>query len=255
MRQISGRVVVNENYCSSAVTERARQIIAQLGIKIEHIAVEMSKHRGADFASGRFVDEEFGAIGYEGPHLLAIVQHLGEQYLPGHVVDIVVEDALIPSTTGTLTLLPDQGGIDLTYLTMGGTEVNLYTSLIGRLKYVLPVHQIGATIPFGAATRHRVLQVTGADTDGDLYHVAGWYEPIRGRNRNEGAIAIFKNAVLDKQIDSIWDDTIGTHLARAVRCFTGSNENPCSVAQALRVVRFLEQCARPTVGARIPLTS
>jgi predicted dehydrogenase len=255
MRQLSGRVVVNENYCSSAVTECVHQIVTQRDIKISFIAVEMSKHRGTDFANGRFVDEEFGAIGYEGPHLLAIVQHLGEHYLPGHVVDILVEDALIPSATGELTLLAEQGGIDLTYLTAAGIEVNLYTSLIGSLKYVLPLNQLDTKIPYGATTRHRVLKVTGTDAYGDVYQIVGWYEPIKGWSRNQGAIAIFNNSVLEKYIDSIWDDTIGSHLARAVRYFSGDHANPCSVAQALRVVRILEQCARPTVGTRIPLTS
>src|SRR5262245_54068463 len=130
--QFNGQIVVNENYCSSAVTEYVRQEIERLDIQIEHIAVEMTKHRGADVARGRFVDEEFGALGYEGPHLLAIVQHLGRQYLPGDVMGLVVEDAIIPAEAGGSTLLAGQGGIDLTYLTLTGVEVNLYTSLIGR---------------------------------------------------------------------------------------------------------------------------
>jgi Oxidoreductase family, NAD-binding Rossmann fold len=245
LRRFSGRIVVNENYCSSAVTEYVRQAIERLDIHIEHIAVEMTKHRGADVASGRFVDEEFGALGYEGPHLLAIVQHLGQQYLPGDVVDLVVEDAIIPTEAGGSTLLAGQGGIDLTYLTPTGLEVNLYTSLVGRPKYVLPpLDQTGMTIPYGDPTRHRVLKITGTDVRGDIYQIAGWYEPIQGYDRNQGAAAIFKNGAVQKFIQPIWDDTIGTHLARAVRCFTGADENPCSVAQALRTVHFMEQCSR-----------
>jgi hypothetical protein len=255
LRQFSGQVVVNENYCSSAVTEYVRQAIERLDIQIEQIAVEMTKHRGADVASGRFVDEEFGALGYEGPHLLAIVQHLGERHLPGDVVDLAVEDAIIPTEAGGSTLLAGQGGIDLTYMAPTGVEINLYTSLVGRPKYVLPpLDQIGTTIPYGDTTRHRVLQVTGTDIHGDTYQIAGWYEPIRGYDRSQGAAAIFKNGTVERFIHPIWDDTIGSHLARAVRCFTGTDENPCSVAQALRIVGFLEQCARPTLDARISLT-
>jgi hypothetical protein len=256
LRQFSGQIIVNENYCSSAVTEHVRQAIERLDIQIEYIAVEMTKHRGADFASGRFIDEEFGALGYEGPHLLAIVQHLDQQYLPGHVVDIAVEDAIIPTETGGSTLLAGQGGIDLTYVTPAGVEVNLYTSLVGRPKYLIPpLNQRGMTIGYGDTTRHRVLQVTGRDIRGDTYQIAGWYEPIRGYDRSQGAAAIIKNGALETFIHPIWDDTIGTHLARAVRCFIGMDENPCSVAQGLRIVRFLEQCTRPTIGARIALTS
>jgi predicted dehydrogenase len=243
--QFRGQIVVNENYCSSAVTEYVRQAIEQLDIQVEHIAVEMTKHRGADVASGRFIDEEFGALGYEGPHLLAIVQHLA--HLPGYVVDIAVEDAIIPTQSGGSTLLAGQGGIDLTYVTPVGVEVNLYTSLVGRPKYVIPpLNQIGMTIAYGDTTRHRVLQVTGTDIRGDTYQITGWYEPIRGYDRCQGTAAISKNGMLEKHIQPIWDDTIGTHLARAVRCFTGVDENPCSVAPALRVVRFMEQCTRPT---------
>jgi hypothetical protein len=256
LRQFSGQIVVNENYCSSAVTQYVRQTIEQLDIQIEQIAIEMTKHRGADVASGRFVDEEFGALGYEGPHLLAIIQHLGQQYLPGDVVDLVVEDAIIPTAAGGSILLASQGGIDLTYLTPAGVEVNLYTSLVGRPKYVLPpLNQPGMTIPYGDSTRHRVLQVTGRDIRGDTYQIVGWYEPIRGYDRSQGGAAISKNGAVQKFIQPIWDDTIGTHLARAVRCFTGADENPCSVTQALRIVHFLEQCVRPTVGAQILLTS
>jgi hypothetical protein len=255
LRQFSGQIIVNENYCSSAVTEYVRQAIERLGVQIEQIAVEMTKHRGADVASGRFVDEEFGALGYEGPHLLAIVQHFGQQYLPGDVVDLAVEDAIIPTRAGGSTLLAGQGGVDLTYLTTTGVEVNLYTSLVGRPKYVLPpLNQPGMTIPYGDSTRHRVLHVTGKDICGDTYQIAGWYEPIRGYDRSQGAASISRNGAVQKFIQPIWDDTIGTHLARAVRCFTGADENPCSVAQSLGIVHFLEHCARPTVGASMALS-
>jgi hypothetical protein len=255
LRWFSGQIVVNENYCSSAVTQYVRQAIERLDLEVQHIAVEMTKHRGANVASGRFVDEEFGALGYEGSHLLAIVQHLGQQYLPGYMVEIAVEDAIIPTEAGRSTLLAGQGGIDLTYLTPTGVEVNLYSSLVGRPKYVIPpLNQPGMSIAYGDTTRHRVLQVTGTDMRGDTYQIAGWYEPIRGYDRSQGAAAIFKAGALESFLQPIWDDTIGTHLARLVRCFTGPDENPCSVTQALRIVRFLEQCARPTIGAPISLT-
>jgi hypothetical protein len=110
------------------------------------------------------------------------------------------------------------------------------------------------SIAYGDTTRHRVLKVTGTDIRGDTYQIAGWYEPIRGYDRSQGAAAIFKNGALETVIHPIWDDTIGTHLARAVRCFTGEDENPCSVAQALRFVGFLEYCARPMVGAPMALS-
>ena len=134
-------------------------------------------------------DEEFGALGYEGPHLLAIVQHLGQQYLPGDVVDLAVEDAIIPTAAGGSTLLAGQGGIDLTYLTPTGVEVNLYTSLVGRPKYVLPpLNPLGMTIAYGDPTRHRVLKVTGTDMRGDTYQIAGWYVPICGYGRSQGRL-------------------------------------------------------------------
>jgi hypothetical protein len=110
------------------------------------------------------------------------------------------------------------------------------------------------TIAYGDPTRHRVLHITGRDIRGDSYEIAGWYEPIRGYDRCQGAAAISKHGAREPFTQPIWDDTIGTHLARAVRCLSGADENPCSVAQALGIVHFLEQCARPTVGAPISLT-
>src|SRR5262249_53057665 len=153
-------------------------------LEVQHIAVEMTKHRGADVASGRFVDQEFGALGYEGPHLLAIVQHLGQQYLPGDMVDLAIEDAIIPTEAGGSTLLAGQGGIDVTYVTRMGVDVNLYSSLVGRPKSLLPpLNQPRMTIAYGDPPRHRVLLITGKGICGDTYQVAGWYEPLRGYGR------------------------------------------------------------------------
>jgi hypothetical protein len=73
---------------------------------------------------------------------------------------------------------------------------------------------MGMTIPYGDPTRHRVLLITGTDIHGDTYQIAGWYEPICGYDRSQGAAAIFKNGALEAFIQPIWDDTIGTHLAR-----------------------------------------
>ena len=103
-------------------------------------------------------------------------------------------------------------------------------------------------------TKHRIVQVTGCAPTGDSYQIVGWYEPISGFGRSMGAVRVLKNGAVEQATQPIWDDTIGAHLARAMRAFGDEHENPCTVDQALRVVRFLEQCARPTIGARIALT-
>jgi hypothetical protein len=97
LRQFCGQMVVNENYCSSAVTEYARQAIEQLDIQIEQIVVEMTKHRGADVASGRFIQCGTVRFGVD-PATSAL-----DLWCKAHDLDnlYVVDASFMPSSTAS----------------------------------------------------------------------------------------------------------------------------------------------------------
>jgi len=72
IRHHQGKICVNENYSASRVTTFVKEALASRQITPKRIIVEMTKHRGHDYLSGRFVDINLGAVGYEGSHLFAI---------------------------------------------------------------------------------------------------------------------------------------------------------------------------------------
>ena len=74
-----GKVVVNENYMSSGITETVlRMAFETLHLTPRRIVIEMDKNRIVDIKRGRYVDPE-GAFKYEGTHILTIVQAILER--------------------------------------------------------------------------------------------------------------------------------------------------------------------------------
>jgi hypothetical protein len=240
-----GRIVVNENYHRSAVTSAVKLIAKRkLKLRIRRIMVEMTKNREHDFERGRFVDDEFGALGYEGPHMMTILQHLGDEHLPFGDVDVCYGDAHIETPYGT-RLLECQGSTHVTYLAASGAHVDFYTSLTGVVKYAFP--------PFGApgrvipredrTTKYRVLAVEGTDPSGEMHQIVGFYEPISSLHRSVGAVATLKNGRVVDLVAPIDDDTLGSHLRRAVRYFQGKEKNPYDIHMAIQTIMLLQRCA------------
>jgi hypothetical protein len=75
----AARVLVNDVYAHSPAVRRFVRILratadSEPGDRIVGITVEFTKNRERDIARGCFVDTQYGAVGYEWLHMLAIVR-------------------------------------------------------------------------------------------------------------------------------------------------------------------------------------
>ncbi|MBO0820658.1 MAG: nucleotide sugar dehydrogenase [Nocardiopsaceae bacterium] len=237
-----GRIVVNENYASSAIPAAIAARVRELGLRVTGCCAEMTKNRSGDFLAGRFIDESAGAFGYEGTHLITIVEEMGYHSLdadPSHaeITDLALADgtALARQGTASVTLRAD------------GCQVRLYTSVEGLIGHAHPPYApCGRRIPADdTATRYRMLCVQGTGGDGAGYHVAGFFEPLPGLPRSQGVVAAYRDGVQLGEPEYVEDDTVTQHLARAIAHFGGDPVNPCSVSRALRHVHYLHRWAAP----------
>ncbi|MER6912633.1 Gfo/Idh/MocA family oxidoreductase [Streptomyces sp. NPDC000594] len=259
-----GRIVVNENYASSAVTATVRERVAALGLRHTRTVVEMTKHRGADVRAGRQIDRELGAFGYEGPHLVTVAQGIGP-WRPRGIADVSMSplcecgDACGCACTGACAggcgegdgarVLRGQGGASVRYRTESGPVIELYTSMTGRIGCpVPPCAPPRPVIPMDdPLTRYRVVRVDGTATDGALWQVAGFYEPVTGIERPVGAVAVHRNGALVRPLCLIEDDTMTRHLRRALDHFAGHGPNPCPPERALDTLELLHRWAREAI--------
>jgi len=255
-----GRVVVNENYCSSAVTRGIAAHVARLGLRPTKVVVEMTKHRGRDFLGGRFLDPTLGAFGYEGTHLLAAVAALGPEYLRGTIFDLDVDNLPMVDSHGSplnnsehdleshpeIVLLARQGGAFVGYRTDAGCRVELYTSLSGIIGYPCPPFAPAAAVidQHDTARRYRIFRVDGTAPDGAPHRVVGFYEPMPGHERGQAAIALFRDWALTELISPIPDDTMTRHFRRIIDHFTGNGDNPCPPELGVTSVRQLHDWAQ-----------
>ncbi len=255
LAQHQGHVVINENYCSSNITQAVRDELAARSLRPTRLIVEMTKHRGRDYLDGRFLDKSLGALGYEGSHLLALVGEFGEGFIDGETLDIDIDsihlnadqgpapsaEKIVKSRTGKSISLSHQGGAFLQYRATNGCLVDLYTSLSGIIGFPCPPYAYPGQrlAQEDTATRYRILRVDGIDPMGITHQVVGFFEPIVGLPRARGTVLIFRDWELVHQTDLIADDTMRQHMHRAVQCFSGQGPNPYSAQRALHDVRRL----------------
>lgn len=240
LKGFKGKLVVNENYLSSSVTQKIKELIISLKITPYRVVSEMTKNRINDFINGRFIDNKLYAFGYEGSHIVMNVMALGEKYLPQKIRKVFYEDINIDINDKNY-FLPKQGIAQKDYTAINGAEVILYTSMTGKIKYFdpgySPEHFYQA--PEGQNVRYRVLAVEDHNTG---ITVAGFYEPIIGQNRCEGRVVIYQNSIVQKIIPSIVDDTMGTSMKNAVEYFQGKRKNPCAAKTAIQIVELMNLC-------------
>jgi predicted dehydrogenase len=94
-----GRIVVNENYASSAIPAAVTARVRDLGLRITGVCAEMTKNRSRDFIAGRFIDESIGTFGYEGTHLITIIEAMGYQDLDANLGHMEITDLTLPDGT------------------------------------------------------------------------------------------------------------------------------------------------------------
>lgn len=255
-----GKVVVNENYASSHVTTAVRDALARKGIRPTRLIVESTKHRGADYFSGRYMDHNLGALGYEGSHLLAIVGTFGGGYELESLIDSDIDTLHLSadgtgshplhktqeqSGTSTLALL-NQGGAFMQYRAKNGCIVDIYTSMSGIIGFPCPPFATpGQVIPQAdSETRYRIVRVDGVDEAGATYQIVGFFEPLPGLARSMAKLLVFKDHCLEEETDEFEDNTMVQHLLRAVRHFKGLEANPYSVKQAMDDVERLQDWSK-----------
>jgi UDPglucose 6-dehydrogenase len=240
-----GRLVVNENYCSSRIPAAVAARATDIGLNPDRITVEMTKNRGRDYLAGRFTDPALGAFGYEGTHLIAAVEALSRDYLHGDLIESCASNLMLPSAEGRRRTLHHQGTAFVTLKTTSGCRVEMYTSMTGVIGHpCAPFATPGQHIPDNDHdTRYRVLRIEGADRDGNSYQVVGFFEPLPGRDRGQGALVTLRGHHPIAPAEYIDDHTVMLHLSRALDHFSGLGTNPCSPEDAMRHVRHLHEWA------------
>ncbi|MEU6213657.1 Gfo/Idh/MocA family oxidoreductase [Streptomyces sp. NPDC047023] len=228
-----GRVSVDEHYLSSVVPEAvADAVLSVPGATVTGVVVEMTKHRGPDNARGRFEDRALGALGYEGPHLLGVLDALGRR----------LGTSLAPASPAVCRFdgpwgpdgSPPQDGAEVSYRTATGCEVVLRTSLVGR-----PRLSSQPSIPYGSRRRHRVLEVRAVDRHGRVWQVTGAFAPTGLRDRDHGTLAVRCDGLPTAPPQVLYDDPLGRHLRRILRYFAGTGPDPAPAPHCIGHVELL----------------
>lgn len=252
-----GRAAVNEQYLSSNVLAQVCAAVVRLRLSPLRVLVEMSKHRGQDVLEGRFQDQDLGALGYEGPHLIALIAELGRRtgtdLMPAGPAEVTFHGRWGPG------LAPPQDGAQIRYRSRSECEAVLYTSLTGRIGHRGPGEDdaaSGAADLAAGTARYRALSVTATDPNGLTWEVTGTFEPINGMTRNRGTITL--NCAERPPIGPrlVADDSLRTHLRRILRYFEGRAPNPSPPEAALTQLALLHTWARqatPTPSMPQPL--
>ncbi|NET42021.1 Gfo/Idh/MocA family oxidoreductase [Okeania sp. SIO2B3] len=237
LKEFKGKLVVNENYIASLVTQKVKELIISLKVTPHRVVSEMTKNRINDFINGRFLDDKLYAFGYEGSHIVVNVMTLGKEYFPQKVGKIFYQDIDI-NINDKKYFLPKQGMVEKHYTAVNGAEVVLYTSMVGKIKYFYPGYSLRYfdKPPKEDNFRYRVLAI---EDHNQGITVAGFYEPIFGENRGEGRVVICQDGIVQKIISSIADDTMGISMKNAVEYFQGKRNNPCSARTAIQIVEIM----------------
>ncbi|MFD0851153.1 hypothetical protein ACFQ07_02910 [Actinomadura adrarensis] len=205
----------------------------------------MTKNRGRDYLAGRFTDPALGAFGYEGTHLIAAIEALSKDYLHGDLIESAASNLLLPANGGPRMPFQHQGTAFVTLTATSGCRVELYTSMTGVIGHACaPFATPGQHIPDDDHdTRYRVLRIEGADRDGNSYQVAGFFEPLSGHDRGQGAVVTLRDHSPIEPPEYLDDHTVIRHFTRALDHFSGRGTNPCSAEDAMRHVRHLHEWA------------
>lgn len=231
LKNFQGKIVVNENYLSSDITETVRDIaFRELQLKTTRVVIEMDKNRTSDFKNGRYVDPE-GAFKYEGTHIITILESLG-LHIPPKPTSVVYED-LSPD-------FPFQGSADILFH-LDDYEINLFSSMKGDIKNSYPPYGRPPIKEEETAPRYRVVAIEGISPENIPMTVAGFYEPLPDHPRSIGEIVILSQGEITRRITSIPDDTMGKNLKKAVEYLSGKTDiNPCPPETGVKIVQILD---------------
>jgi hypothetical protein len=237
LKDFQGKIVVNENYLSSEVTEKVLETaFKKLGITPRKIVIEMDKNRIADIKKGRYVDAE-GAFKYEGTHMLTILQSVLGQLqlqLPPNPTIKVYEPMVVSDR-----MLPHQGSAHIVFK-IGEIEVDLFSSMKGDILNRYPPYEKEKISEQETQVRYRVLAIVG-----EPYTVVGFYEPLADHPRSIGEVVVLKDGKIVENLSQVADDSMRKHLGRAANYLLGKTDvNPCSIEEGIKIVQLLD-CMLP----------
>lgn len=129
----AARIVVNDQYRHSTTLPAFTDLITALepDASIEKVSVLFSKDRRPDSASGRFIDRDYGVLGYEWLHMLAVVRGIlpapvWENYLASDPATTTTEPTYDPRLfVAALT--------ERTHLPQPGIETGLHLELTSSI--------------------------------------------------------------------------------------------------------------------------
>ncbi|OUL33330.1 oxidoreductase [Nostoc sp. T09] len=232
-----GKITVNENYASSIIKDIVKKsAIQDLHITPKKIVVEFTKNRELDFIKGRFIDNDLGALGYEGSHMVALVSALLAEDMPHNILETEFNDFVFQDSQ---QYLDNQGSAYIRYKSSSGVEIELYTSMMGKIKYNYPLFFTDDIPHQDQESKYRMLALHGSDCHNDQYCVVGFLEPINYFNRCQGAVYVSKNGKIEKIIAPICDDTMMLHFQKTLSYFQGKAENPYSAEMGIKIVQIL----------------
>jgi predicted dehydrogenase len=230
------KICVNENYSSSAVSKVIGEKLLKYGIGKAHIFIEFSKNRIEDFVKGRYVDKELGALGYEGTHMISCVSNLSPAKKPKEIIASHIYDLKTPETfyysDGKY-----QGGAEFEYLTEDDSLVEIFTFMDGHIKHLIDLLKVSNEIRMGNPdVRYRVMEIKQKDIS-----IIGQYEPVLGWERLYGRVYVtHKGKIIEKE-EKIYDNSMKTHIERALSFFFNNGANPYTVEEGLADLKFLAQ--------------
>lgn len=163
---------VQENYLTSKITAFVCSVLSFYNVNIDKICMDFSKSRAMNRLGGRFVDTSWGTWGYEGPHMIALLQQVSGQspdsWTIQHTASVDAGFSISSGyeTTCTATLLSST------------CEAQLYTSVEGLCAD-------GSLIGPTSERRRRWLRVKGRQTTVDA-----WFDPVPGLASPYGVVFV-----------------------------------------------------------------
>lgn len=226
---------VNENYRSSNVSISVKEMTLKYALNRPKIKIEFSKNRIKDVYEGRFIDKQNGALGYEGPHEFTVVESCMKNNSPERMIDCELGDMTFPDGR----VVKNQGYGRIRYETKRGCEVDLFTSMMGKIKFPIEVLNPPKEIPFGDNTKYRIISL-----EEDDIQIVGQYEPMTGYERSVGRVFVKENGKVIEKMDNIKDNSMGTSQLSCINYFQGKTHiNPSSIKDAMRIVEIMNQAS------------
>lgn len=149
-------VYVQENYWASSAISIIKYLLDYYDVNIKKVRIDFSKNRFLSNINGRFVDNTWGLWGYEGPHIVAILEAV-----TGHQPsDWTVKGA--ESYKMSLGLNTNNETVSTAKLTNSKFDTLLHTSVRG-------ICADGSVIAPTDDERRRYLSIQGAEVTIDTY--------------------------------------------------------------------------------------